>query len=84
MKAVRLSRFVLSGLAAIAVLTTAACSTSSSGSTDSGGAAASTGPSKTIQVVAAENFWGSIATQLGGSHVKVTSIINNPDADPHD
>jgi zinc/manganese transport system substrate-binding protein len=35
-------------------------------------------------VVAAENFWGGIASQLGGSHVKVTSIINNPDADPHD
>jgi zinc/manganese transport system substrate-binding protein len=33
--------------------------------------------------VAAENFWGSIASQLGGSHVNVTSIINNPDADPH-
>lgn len=37
-----------------------------------------------ITVVAAENFWGSLAEQLGGSHVKVTSIINNPDADPHD
>jgi zinc/manganese transport system substrate-binding protein len=37
-----------------------------------------------INVVAAENFWGSLAEQLGGSHVKVTSIINNPDADPHD
>jgi zinc/manganese transport system substrate-binding protein len=36
------------------------------------------------QVVAAENFWGSIAEQLGGSHVEVTSIITNPDADPHD
>ncbi|GAA5179387.1 metal ABC transporter solute-binding protein [Rugosimonospora acidiphila] len=35
-------------------------------------------------MVAAENFWGSLAGQLGGSHVKVTSIINNPDADPHD
>jgi zinc/manganese transport system substrate-binding protein len=34
--------------------------------------------------VAAESFWGSIAAQLGGSHVKVTSIIDNPDADPHD
>jgi zinc/manganese transport system substrate-binding protein len=31
-----------------------------------------------------ENFWGSIAGQLGGSHVKVTSIISNPDTDPHD
>ena len=35
-------------------------------------------------MVAAENFWGSLAEQLGGAHVKVTSIINNPDADPHD
>jgi zinc/manganese transport system substrate-binding protein len=34
--------------------------------------------------VAAENFWGSLAAQLGGPHVRVTSIINNPDADPHD
>lgn len=37
-----------------------------------------------IAVVAAENFWGSLAAQLGGDHVKVTSIINSPDADPHD
>src|SRR5262245_30961037 len=37
-----------------------------------------------INVIAAENFWGSLAAQLGGAHVKVTSIIDNPDADPHD
>src|SRR6266446_3243148 len=35
-------------------------------------------------VVAAENFWGSIASQLGGDRVTVTSIIDNPNADPHD
>jgi zinc/manganese transport system substrate-binding protein len=40
--------------------------------------------SHTIQVVAAENFWGSLAEQLGGAHAHVTSIINSPDADPHD
>jgi zinc/manganese transport system substrate-binding protein len=34
-------------------------------------------------VVAAENFWGSIAGQVGGSHVSVTSIITNPNVDPH-
>jgi zinc/manganese transport system substrate-binding protein len=34
-------------------------------------------------VVAAENFWGSIASQLGGGHVAVTSVIDNPNADPH-
>jgi len=36
-----------------------------------------------LQVVAAENFWGSIASQLGGSKVAVHSIIVNPDTDPH-
>ncbi len=36
-----------------------------------------------LQVVAAENFWGSIAAQVGGSHVHVTSIISNPNVDPH-
>ena len=36
-----------------------------------------------LQVVAAENFWGSIASQLGGSKVQVQSIIVNPSTDPH-
>jgi zinc/manganese transport system substrate-binding protein len=37
-----------------------------------------------VQVVAIENFWGSIATQVGGDHAHVTSIIANPGSDPHD
>lgn len=37
-----------------------------------------------IHVVAAENFWGSLATQLGGNRVQVTSVITNPATDPHD
>ncbi len=36
-----------------------------------------------LQVVAAENFWGSIAAQLGGTKVAVKSIIVNPATDPH-
>jgi zinc/manganese transport system substrate-binding protein len=36
-----------------------------------------------LQVVAAENFWGSIAAQLAGSKASVTSIIVNPSTDPH-
>jgi zinc/manganese transport system substrate-binding protein len=72
-------RLTVGALTAAAVLTAAACSTSSP---NSGNPPTSSG--KTIQVVAAENFWGSIAAQLGGDHVKVTSIISNPDADPHD
>src|SRR5207253_1601153 len=38
----------------------------------------------TLQVIAGENFWGSIAAQLGGTHVSVTSIVTNPNTDPHD
>jgi zinc/manganese transport system substrate-binding protein len=37
-----------------------------------------------IQVVAGENFWGSIAAQLGGSHAHVVSIVTDPNADPHE
>jgi zinc/manganese transport system substrate-binding protein len=76
----RPTHLALCGAVAVAALTATACSTSSS----TGSSTSSSGSGKTIQVVAAENFWGSIASQLGGSHVKVTSIINNPDADPHD
>ncbi|MGO9028701.1 MAG: metal ABC transporter solute-binding protein, Zn/Mn family [Acidimicrobiales bacterium] len=38
---------------------------------------------RVIRVVAAENFWGSIAAQLGGEHVDVVSVISNPNTDPH-
>ena len=55
----------------------AACSTAASGAAGPGGGGA------VIQVVAAENFWGSIATQIGGRHVHVVSIITNPNTDPH-
>jgi zinc/manganese transport system substrate-binding protein len=36
-----------------------------------------------FNVVAAENFWGSIAVQLAGARANVRSIIVNPDTDPH-
>jgi zinc/manganese transport system substrate-binding protein len=36
-----------------------------------------------ISVVAAENFYGDVAQQIGGPDVKVTSILTNPDQDPH-
>jgi zinc/manganese transport system substrate-binding protein len=36
-----------------------------------------------IAVVAAENFYGDIARQVGGDRVAVVSIMNNPDQDPH-
>jgi zinc/manganese transport system substrate-binding protein len=36
-----------------------------------------------LSVVAAENFYGDVAGQIGGSDVAVTSILSNPDVDPH-
>ena len=60
---------------AICVLVIPVASCSRSGSAATGGRP---------NVVAAENVWGSIAAQLGGDRVTVTSIIDNPNADPHD
>ncbi|TMC14904.1 MAG: ABC transporter substrate-binding protein [Chloroflexi bacterium] len=61
------------------LLTLAAC-----GSAPTTSQPSTAGTSMVVQVVAAENFWGSIASQVGGSHVHVTSIIVDPNADPHD
>jgi zinc/manganese transport system substrate-binding protein len=36
-----------------------------------------------VAVVAAENFWGNIAEQIGGHDATVTSLITSPTADPH-
>lgn len=46
--------------------------------------APTTGPAKVINVVAAENFYGDMIKQLGGNHVMVTSILSDPDVDPHE
>jgi zinc/manganese transport system substrate-binding protein len=37
-----------------------------------------------ITAAASINAWGSILSQLGGTHVHTSSIIANPDTDPHD
>jgi zinc/manganese transport system substrate-binding protein len=62
-------------MVALAALLVTGCGSSSS---------TSAGSSGKLKVVAAEDFWGSIADQLGGNRVEVTSIITNPAADPHD
>lgn len=48
------------------------------------GSSGASGTAGKLNVVAAEDFWGSIAEQLGGNRVEVTNIITNPAADPHD
>jgi zinc/manganese transport system substrate-binding protein len=65
-------------VAAAALVLTACASSSRSATTE----LKATGR-RVIQVVAAENFWGSIASQIGGTHAQVDSIITNPNTDPH-
>jgi zinc/manganese transport system substrate-binding protein len=65
----------LLALGVLAAVLLAGCGGSSSSATSSSGK---------LNVVAAEDFWGSIAEQLGGEKVEVTNIITNPAADPHD
>jgi zinc/manganese transport system substrate-binding protein len=42
-----------------------------------------TAPLPRIPVVAAENFYGDVVEQLAGDHVSVTSIMSDPNVDPH-
>ncbi|HWC35062.1 MAG TPA: zinc ABC transporter substrate-binding protein [Mycobacteriales bacterium] len=55
-----------------------------SGCSTSSGSSAPPGAGKVLQVAASINVWGSVLSQIGGSHVHETSIITNPDTDPHD
>src|SRR5471032_2346928 len=71
---------VVGGLSAACTLGLAGCG----GSFAASSSAASGGSSRPIAVVAGENFWGNIASQIGGAHVKVTSIISDPNTDPHE
>jgi zinc/manganese transport system substrate-binding protein len=45
--------------------------------------AAAAAPAR-IPVVAAENFYGDVVGQIAGDHVLLTSIISDPNADPHE
>ena len=73
----------LIALAGAVVLGLSACSTGSqvSGMPSASGPAGASAP---VSVVASTNVYGDIAKTVGGSAVTVTSIIDNPDKDPHE
>jgi zinc/manganese transport system substrate-binding protein len=70
------------------VLATAAAATAlaavaagcSSGGTTAVNAASSTG---VINAIGAENEYANVLSQIGGRYVHVSSILNNPNTDPH-
>jgi zinc/manganese transport system substrate-binding protein len=79
-----MSRFRLAFLMIAALALLAACGTSSgAGGSGTGSAGGPAGGSGGVRIVAAENFWGSIAQQVGGSKASVQSIIADPAQDPH-
>ena len=59
--------------AILAALVAVGCSSSSITGPDGRGS-----DQRVVKVVAAENFWGNIAGQIGGDHASVTSIITDP------
>ena len=70
----------LAALLGATALMLAGCSTARPSATGGGAGA----PATTLNIVAGENFWGSIVGQLAGKAGKVTSIVTDPNADPHD
>ncbi|WP_035566487.1 metal ABC transporter solute-binding protein [Caballeronia sordidicola] len=68
-----MSKLAAAILTCTALLSVSFCST----------ATAQTASTGVVPVVAAENFYGDVVRQLGGNHVQVTSILSNPDEDPH-
>lgn len=77
-----LARITGRGAHCLALLLLCLLALNGCGTPVSGNSAANTG--KVLNVVATVNFWGSIAQQLGGAHVAVTSIVTSPTGDPHD
>lgn len=73
-------RRLLPALAVSAALIATSCSSTETSAT---GATPAAGVARTLNIVAAENFWGSIVAQLAGKAGRVTSIISNPSLDPH-
>ncbi len=76
------------GVAMTAIsLVLSACSSSPSsppGPSTTTGAMSGPAASSVLNVVASTNVWGDIAKQIGGDHVNVTSIMSDPNADPHE
>jgi zinc/manganese transport system substrate-binding protein len=62
------------GAAAALALVAAGCGT---------GASASASGAGTINAIGAENEYANVLSQIGGRYVHVSSILNNPNTDPH-
>lgn len=78
------------GITTALVVTTGANATvtGASGAGATGVTSTASGEARTaspaiIQAVAAENQYGNVVGQVGGQYVKVTSLLSDPNTDPH-
>ena len=76
---------LVTGIAAILatgmLMASSACGTGGGSQSEQPSAKEPTGP---ITVVASINQWGSLAEQIGGTDVNVTSILSSTNVDAHD
>ncbi|MBM7025282.1 metal ABC transporter substrate-binding protein [Clavibacter zhangzhiyongii] len=77
-----MNRRPLTALLAVSLLAVPLAGCASGSAAPSDGASASA--DGTLEVVASTDVYGDIAKQIGGDDVKVTSIIDSPDKDPHE
>lgn len=66
-----------------AALLASACSSSASSAGSSAGQAAAAASSTTVTAIGAENEYADVIAQVGGKYVQVSSIMSNPNTDPH-
>lgn len=69
--------WLLTGLSALVILTLTGCGTKVPTSS------VPSGPLRIVRAVGAENEYANIVSQIGGKYVLVSSIMNNPNVDPH-
>ncbi|OBA59297.1 ABC transporter substrate-binding protein [Mycobacterium sp. 1100029.7] len=79
----RRRRAALVWLGVVALLWGAVACSSNDAAQSGPGSTSGSGAAPKLAVVATINAWGSIAAQLGGDRVQETSIITNPNTDPH-
>ena len=80
----RLTRLAAAGLIAVLLFATTACAATSPAETEPDNKTSVPAPTGPINVVASLNQWGSLAAELGGDDVEVTSIVNSTNVDAHD
>jgi zinc/manganese transport system substrate-binding protein len=77
------SGFLAVALPLSAALLASACSSSPISPGAGGGTSAAAASSTTITAIGAENEYADVIAQVGGKYVRASSIMSNPNTDPH-